>query len=162
VKIAIGVLSSSLSWPPIVKSVYFFLLRFLLGVGIASSTSSERDEKRLRATALTWGAISEGAFLGVLSGVGSIPIPRTDAIDLCCSTFGGGRPRKLAADAVPSGLSAPEIFRPLIVVGPRGALFLVAVCGDEGDEGVSELVAVVVADARFLEDRGVKCCGVYD
>ena len=45
-----------------------------------------------------------------------------------------------------------------MVAGWRGAFFLVAVCGDEGEEGMSELVG----EPRFLEDRGVMLSGAYD
>lgn len=75
------------------------------------------------------------------------------AIDLCCSTFGGARPRELAAKAVLSGLSAPEIRRPPMVARLRGAFFFVAVCGDEGEDELS----APIAESRFLEDRGVIC-----
>ncbi len=61
--------------------------------------------------------------------------------------MGVGRPRAVAAETVESKLRAPETRRPLNSEGEPLVVFLVAVCGDEGE----------LVEAVRREDRGVVC-----
>lgn len=96
---------------------------------------SDRLGKRLRATEAIAGAVSDGRFLGVFAGVGSIPLRRV-VLDrfasILLSLRGIGKPSAAAAEAVLLWSNAPETRRSRMVGDPFDILFFVVGGGDDG------------------------------